>query len=187
MLHALQVQRGTPCQIMTLVFYLGSKLRNHITCSRVCVECGHLAHLYPHDASTPEQALRMLLHARALEHIIERVRALNLARRRGGKEAAAASLLAMFYVAVVLRQGRRPDIVCRRNGHNVRVLRALAAIIDRPYYPSWLTPNGHVNCLLGFAKIGPRMARTRELVQTWGKYVHTKYSQKNLDASKPSS
>ncbi|CAB1110822.1 unnamed protein product [Ectocarpus sp. CCAP 1310/34] len=88
----------------------------------------------------------------ALDRILSRVRALTNARRTGRKEkAAAASVVALVYLAVVFRQGK---LVCRRSGHNVRVLRALAGVVDRPYYPSWLTPNAHVNCLLGYAKRG---------------------------------
>lgn len=102
-------------------------------------------------------------------HLLERVSALTLARRRGGKEAAAASLVALFYVSIVLRQARRPKVTCRRTVHNVRMLNALASVIDKPYYPSWLTPNAHVNCALGFFKRGPRLSKTRELVRTWGK------------------
>ena len=114
---------------------------------------------------------RMAIHAKIMDHIMERIRSLTLARRRGGKQAAAASLVAVFYLVMILRQGRRPEVVCRRNGHNIRVLRVLAAVIDRPYYPSWLTPNSHVNGLLGFAKTGPKVAKTRELLRTWGKQL----------------
>lgn len=71
---------------------------------------------------------------------------------------------------MVFRQGRRPEVVCRRNGHNVRVLRVLASVIDHPYYPSWLTPNAHINCMLGFVKRGPKVNKTRELVRAWGEF-----------------
>lgn len=113
----------------------------------------------------------MSIHARMLDHIMERIRYLTLAKRHGGKKAAAASLVAVFYIAMILKQGRRPEVVCRRNDHNIRVLRVLAAVIDQPYYPSWLTPNSHVNGLLGFAKTGPKVAKTRELLRTWGKHL----------------
>lgn len=108
-----------------------------------------------------------------LERILARISALTRARRKGGKVAAASSVVAIFYLTVVFRQGRRPEVTCRRNGHNVRVLRALAEVVDRPYYPSWLTPNAHVNNLLGFLKKGPRVPKTRELVRTWGTYGST--------------
>lgn len=108
----------------------------------------------------------------ALDRVLSRVRALAEARRTGGKaKAAAASAVAMFYLAVVFKQGRRPAVRCQRNGHNVRVLRALSGLIDRPYYPSWLTPNAHVNCLLGYAKRGITVSKTRELVRCWGESV----------------
>lgn len=115
----------------------------------------------------------MTIGAGALDRILSQLRALVEARRRGGKAnaAAAASAVAVFYLALVFRQGRRPKLVCRRSGHNVRVLRALAGLIDRPYYPSWLTPNAHVNCLLGYAKGGMTVSRTRELVRCWGKHA----------------
>ncbi|CAN0076202.1 unnamed protein product [Ectocarpus sp. 12 AP-2014] len=104
----------------------------------------------------------------ALDRILSQVRALGNARRTGGKEkAAAASVVALVYLAVVFRQGKRPKLVCRRSGHNVRVLRALAGVVDRPYYPSWLTPNAHVNCLLGYAKRGITVSKTRELIRCW--------------------
>lgn len=104
-----------------------------------------------------------------LDRILSQVLALINARRTGGKEkAAAASVVALVYLAVVFRQGKRPVLVCRRSGHNVRVLRALAGVIDRPYYPSWLTPNAHVNCLLGYAKRGITVSKTRELIRCWG-------------------
>ena len=112
---------------------------------------------------------KMETRGRALDNVLSRIYALREARRRGGKAAAAASLVAFFYLAVVFRQGRRPEVVCRRNGHNVRILRALASVIDYPYYPSWLTPNAHVNCMLGFVKRGPKVNKTRELVRAWGK------------------
>lgn len=111
---------------------------------------------------------KMETRGRALDNILSRIYALREARRRGGKAAAAASLVAFFYLAVVFRQGRRPEVVCRRNGHNVRILRVLARVIDHPYYPSWLTPNAHVNCMLGFAKRGPKVNKTREFVRAWG-------------------
>lgn len=110
--------------------------------------------------------------SRALDRILSRVRALAEARRTGGKaKAAAASAVALFYLAVVFRQGRRPVLYCQRNGHNVRILRALSGLVDRPYYPSWLTPNAHVNCLLGYAKRGITLSKTRELVRCWGECV----------------
>ncbi|CAB1107995.1 unnamed protein product [Ectocarpus sp. CCAP 1310/34] len=100
----------------------------------------------------------------ALNRILSRVRALTNARRTGGKEkAAAASLVALVYLSVVFRQRTRPKLVCRR--HNMRVLRALAGVVDRPYYPSWLTPNAHMNCLLGYAKRGITVSKTRELIR----------------------
>lgn len=109
----------------------------------------------------------------ALDSLLSRLRALAAARRtnnraRAAAAAAAASAVAAFYLAAVFRQGRRPELVCKRNGHNVRVLRALAGLIDRPYFPSWLTPNAHVNCLLGYAKRGGTIGKTRELVRCWG-------------------
>lgn len=106
--------------------------------------------------------------SKPLDYLLKRVSVLTRARRHGGKAAAAASLVALFYLSVVLRQGRRPTITYRRTSHNLRMLRALAAVIDRPYYPSWLTPSGHINSALGFFKRGPRVAKTRELVRTWG-------------------
>lgn len=111
---------------------------------------------------------KMETRGRALDNILSRIYALREARRRGGKAAAAASLVAFFYLAAVFRQGRRPEVVCRRNGHNVRILRVLARVIGHPYYPSWLTPNAHINCMLGFAKRGPKVNKTREFVRAWG-------------------
>lgn len=115
----------------------------------------------------------------ALDRLLSQLRSLVSARRRttGGSNntaravaaAATASAVAAFYLAAVFRQGRRPEVLCKRNGHNVRVLRALAGLVDRPYFPSWLTPNGHVNCLLGYAKRGIAVSKTRELVRCWGK------------------
>lgn len=119
---------------------------------------------------------KMETRGRALEYILPRIHALKEARRRGGKAAAAASLVAFFYLAVVFRQGRRPEVVCRRNGHNVRVLSVLANVIDHPYYPSWLTPNAHINCMLGFVKRGPKVNKTRELVRAWGEFFAVVYS-----------
>lgn len=117
----------------------------------------------------------------ALDRILSHLRALTEARRRaaaagGGVKgtaaaaaaAAAASAVAALYLAAVFRQGRRPALVCKKDGHNVRLLRALAGLVDRPYYPSWLTPNAHVNCLLGYAKGGIAVSKTRELVRCWG-------------------
>eukprot|EP00903_Cladosiphon_okamuranus_P020035 g18403.t1 len=108
----------------------------------------------------------------ALDRLLSQLRALVSARRTSNKTraaaaAATASAVAAFYLAAVFRQGRRPELVCKRNGHNVRVLRALAGLIDRPYFPSWLTPNTHFNCLLGYAKRGITVSKTRELVRCW--------------------
>lgn len=122
----------------------------------------------------------MAIGTAALDRILSQLRALADARRRaaaaagGGPKgtaaaaAAAASAVAALYLAAVLRQGRRPALVCKKDGHNVRLLRALAGLVDRPYYPSWLTPNAHVNCLLGYAKGGIAVSKTRELVRCWG-------------------
>lgn len=112
----------------------------------------------------------IMMHNRRklLEKILAQLQALNRASQKGGKAATAASLVAVFYLTVVFRQGRRPEVTCRRNSHNTRVLRALGEVIERPYFPSWLTPNAHVNCLLGFVKRGPRMGKTRELIRAWG-------------------
>lgn len=107
-----------------------------------------------------------------LDYLLKRVSALRLERRRGGKAAVAASLLALFYVGAVLKQAKRPVVTCRRTSQNLRMLRALAAVIDRPYYPSWLTPNGHVNCALGFLKRGPRLRKSREIIRTWGEFPY---------------
>lgn len=111
----------------------------------------------------------------ALERLLSQLRVLASAKRASNKTRAAAasavaSAVAAFYLAAVLRQGRRPEVLCKRNGHNVRVLRALAGLVDRPYFPSWLTPNAHVNCLLGYAKRGITVSKTRELVRCWGEF-----------------
>lgn len=113
----------------------------------------------------------MVKYSPPVHYILARVNALTRARRQGGKVAAAASILALFYVTAVLRQGRRPAVTCRLTSHNVRLLKALAELMERPYYPSWLTPNAHVNCALGFFKGGPKLGKTRELVRTWGEDV----------------
>lgn len=117
----------------------------------------------------------MVAGSAALDRLLSQLRDLVSARRTNNKAraaaaAAAASAVAAFYLAAVFRQGRRPELVCKRNGHNLRVLRALAGLIDRPYFPSWLTPNAHVNCLLGYAKRGITVSKTRELIRCWGEF-----------------
>lgn len=119
----------------------------------------------------------------ALDRLLSQLRALASARRatnnaRAAAAAAAASAVAAFYLAAVFRQGQRPKLVCKRNGHNVRVLRALVGLVDRPYFPSWLTPNAHVNCLLGYAKKGITVSKTRELVRCWGELMARKSSRR---------
>ncbi|CAM9223846.1 unnamed protein product [Discosporangium mesarthrocarpum] len=102
-----------------------------------------------------------------LTELVRRLKRLREISRCGGKRASAVSFVVLIYVFTWFRQRGQPQVVCRHTERNLRLIRSLAGVLDRPYLPSWLTPNGHINCFLGYAKSGPRQPTTREVVRTW--------------------